>query len=182
MILYSQRDIQYSAIPLGISTIKKDGCVVMSLSTLFQKTPREILSVPHAFNWKGECDIQKVVEYFGGKITYRGIKKPSGWCLAKTSYYKNAGQPTHYFPYNPDTKEAIDPLQNPAARMQNIYPINEYIWIEGIKLDLTKEDLEKRIKIAQNALDSGRLSRFRAFPVVNFIKRATALLSKLFPI
>ncbi len=168
MILYSQRDPAYSNLKLGNTTIGKEGCVVMSLATLFQVDPLYILSLP-VFNKYGECDIKRCVELLGGRLAYRGIKRPTGYCMAKTAYYKRVGVPTHFFPYDLRTNECIDPLQHPTFRAPSIYPIEEYLWIEGIKLDFTREDLEKRLSIAERALP--RLKGLRLSSVARFIER-----------
>ena len=179
MNLYSQRDPTYSSLKLGSTTIGKDGCVVMSLATILQVDPLLILNVKGAFNSLGECDIKRVLEYFGAKLTYRGRSRPTGICMAKTAYYKKAGVPTHFFPYIPETNECIDPLQHPTFRGKNMYPISEYLWIDGVKLDFTAEDLQKRITIAENALKRGRLTGLRESSVVYFINRAKKILSSL---
>jgi len=172
--LFSQRDPAYSSIKLGPTTISKDGCVVMSLATLFQVDPTFILSVQGAFNKKGECDIKKVVEFLGGKVDFRGTIPPIGWCMAKTDYYSKVGFPTHFFIYNAQTKQAIDPLQNPTFRQDNIYPITEYLWISGIRLDFTKEDLQKRLDTAVLALP--KVSGQRLKMLSRFIERVRKML------
>lgn len=177
MMLFSQRSAEYASWKLGPSTIEKQGCVVMSLATLLQIHPSEILLVPRAFNSRGECDISVVCEFFGAKVVYRGKNPPRGWCMARTTYYKNVGVPSHYFPYNADTKQCIDPLQNPTSRQQNIYPITEYISVTNVKLDFTIEDLEKRLLIAGRAIP--RLSGMRLNAVERFISRVKLLLSRL---
>tara|TARA_R110000868_G_scaffold13556_1_gene63064 strand:+ start:625 stop:1170 length:546 start_codon:yes stop_codon:yes gene_type:complete len=171
--LYSQHDPEYGGMKLGTTNVYEDGCVVSSLSTLFQVEPNWIISLKGVINSRGECDISRFMEYLGGKIPYRGKIAPNGWCLAKTNYYKKF----HYFCYNRDTGECIDPLLNPTARQPNRYPIIEYIWLTNIKLDFTAQDLEKRVTVAENALKSGRLSGLRSNFVVRFIKRAKDILS-----
>lgn len=146
----------------------------MSLSMLLQVLPSEILAVPRAFNSRGECDIRVVCEFFGAKVISRGKTPPRGWCIARTGYYAKVGTQSHYFPYNHDTKEAIDPLQNPTFRQQNIYPISEFIQITGIKLDFTREDLEKRLKTAESSIH--RLAGLRLSSVTKFIERVRKLL------
>lgn len=172
--LFSQRDPAYSSIKLGSTTIGKDGCVVMSLATLFQVDPTFILSIQGAFNKKGECDIKKVVEFLGGTVPYRGKLPPIGWCLAKTGHYAKAGVPTHFFPYNAQTKQAIDPLQHPTSRQENIYSIDEYIWISDVVLDFTKEDLQKKLDTAVLAFPKASGQRFKTMS--RFIERVKSML------
>lgn len=169
MKLYSQRDPAYSSLKLGSTTVYRDGCVVCSLATLFQVDPTIILEIPKAFNSRGESEIKVIVDHLGGHVRYRGVKKPVGWCLAKTAYYKGVGVPTHFFCYNPQTLECIDPLQNPSFRQTCIYPISEYIWIDNIKIDFAREDAEGRLKIAEYSLH--RLGGLRKSSVMRFIER-----------
>lgn len=172
-MMYSQRDPKYQETRLGTTTIPKDGCAVMSLATLFQRDPLEVLALG-TFNSRGEMDIRKTIEALGGKLTYRGQKKPIGWCMAKTDHFKPYS-PTHFFPLN--DAQCIDPLDYPARRKDNSYRITEYLWIEGVKLDFTREDLEKRLKIAEAALR--RTHGLRHNSVVRFLMRGKEILSNL---
>lgn len=178
MILYSQRDPAYSKLKLGLTTVGADGCVVTSISTLFQVDPKVILALPKVINSRGECDIKRCVELLGGKLRYRGTNRPEGWCLAKTYHYKKQGVPTHFFLFNEGAM--IDPLLHPTQRLENIYTIAEYIKIDNIKLDFTLSDLQERLEKAEKALKSGRLSGLRESGVLNFIKRGKKILSTFF--
>ena len=179
MILYSQRDPAYSKLKLGSTTVGKDGCLVSSIATLFQVDTKAVISLPKVINSRGECDIKRCVELLGGKLRYRGNKRPEGWCIAKTEHYKKQKVPTHFFSFCDGVM--IDPLDNPTMRRENIYSIVEYIAIDNIKLDFTREDLESRLATAERALLSGRLSGLRESVVVKFITRGKEILSKFLP-
>ena len=176
MKLYSQRDPAYSHLKIGSTTVYKDGCVVCSLATLFQIDPKVIISIPKAINSLGECDLKRVTEFLGGKVAYRGKKQPTGWCMAKTGHYKKQGVTNHYFCFNENV--AIDPLMFPCDRTLNPYKVEEYIVITDIKLDFTIEDLERRLRIAESAID--RVSGLRKSSLIRFLERGKQILSNLF--
>lgn len=178
MILYSQLDPAYSSLKLGSTTIGKDGCLVSCLASVFQVDPTVILKIPKAINSRGEADIKRVVEFLGGKLVYRGKIDPKTLCIAKTYHYKKQGVPTHFFIHTDGMM--IDPLLHPTGRMPNIYKVEEFIHISGIKLDFRISDLQARLATAEKAIESGRLSGARASSVVRFIERGKKILSTFF--
>lgn len=174
--MYSQRDPAYGKLKLGSTTVYKDGCTVCSLATLFQVDPTVILAIPKAFNSRGEADVKRIVEFLGGKIAYRGKKKPIGWCMARTKHYAKQGVPSHYFSFCENV--AIDPLMFPCDRILNPYKVEEYIVFTGVKLDFSYEDLERRLRIAEAALD--RVSGLRKSSLLRFLERGKQILLNLF--
>ena len=58
------------------------------------------------------------------------------WCIAVTDHYAAQGYPTHFFCYNPETDQRIDPLDFPAVIEKNTYRITEYRPFTNVKLSM----------------------------------------------
>lgn len=140
MQLSSQRDPAYGGLKLGSSklTVYSYGCFVASIATLYQRPVEELLKVAGAFAADGNLNSSVLARHCGGEALPRTTKPPRGWCIAVTDNYKEAGYPTHFFCYNADTGERIDPLDFPAKVEGNAIPtynITQYRPFTNIKLD-----------------------------------------------
>ena len=142
MKTYSQKDDAYRDMKLGNSklSVGAAGCVVQSLSTLFQVDPTVILAMKDCFDAGGNANIPKIVAALGGKALPATTKPPKGWCMAVTDHY-GPTWPTHFFPMNADAQKQVDPLDNPA-KVEPLagYKITQYRPFEGVKFDHTKLD------------------------------------------
>lgn len=117
-------------------TIGGEGCVVMSMATLFQVDPKIILAIPGAFTSEGLAITGVIAAALGGKALPAQKTPPKGWCMAVTNKY--APQfPTHFFPFNADVALRVDPLDFPAEPERNNYGIVEYRPFDGVKFDHT---------------------------------------------
>ena len=136
MHLYSQRDPAYGSRRLGESklTVHAYGCFLVSIATIYQRDPKELLDVKGAFTNDGLLVSQVLAKHCGGQ-TRTVSKPPDGWCIAITDHYKGAGYPTHFFCYNHNTKEQIDPLDFPAKVEPVTYNIIQYREFTNIELD-----------------------------------------------
>lgn len=140
MKLYSQRDPAYGGLKLGGSklTVYSYGCFVSAIATIYQRPVEELLGVSGAFNADGNLIAGVLAKFCGGSALPATTKAPKGWCIAVTDHYKAAGYPTHFFCFNADTGERIDPLDFPAKvepNAQPVYNIVQYRPFTNIKLD-----------------------------------------------
>lgn len=130
MSLYSQRDPSYDRKTLGDSqlTIHGYGCFLVSLANLYQKQPVELLSIPKAFTPDGLLIASVIASYCGGEALPPQSSPPAlnQWCIAMTDHYAAQGYPTHFFCYNYQTDEMIDPLKFPAVIEKRTYKIKQY--------------------------------------------------------
>jgi len=135
--LHSQRDPSYQNASLGRSNLRVSGfgCFLVSLANLYQKHPTELLVVNGAFNDAGLIFSDTIAKYCGGRALGATNTPPDGWCIARTRDYADQGYETHFFCYNNDTKQMIDPLVFPAKLVKNTYRINQYRPFSNIKLD-----------------------------------------------
>lgn len=136
MKIYSQRDPAYKDLKIGKSklTIGGEGCVVMSMATLFQVDPKIILAIPGAFTPSGLAVTSVIARALGGEALPAQKTPPQGWCMAVTDNY--APQfPTHFFPFDGASNKRTDPLDFPSGVEQNGYRIVEYRPFKGVKFD-----------------------------------------------
>lgn len=137
MKLYSQRDPAYGGLKLGGSklTVYSYGCFASAIATLYQCPVEELLKVQGGFLSDGNLVSSVLAKHCGGQALAATTVPPKGWCIAVTDHYKAAGYPTHFFCYNHDTGERIDPLDFPAVVEKNDYHIVQYRPFTNIKLD-----------------------------------------------
>lgn len=174
MVIYSQRQSNLKDIKLGQGvTVGSHGCLLVSLSNLYQTPPEIILSGMHNISWNGEADTHRIAIKCGGEALPTTTKQPEGWCIAMTDYYKKVF-PTHFFCLNTDTNEMIDPLVNPPKRETNRYNVIAYRPFTNIKLDFTEEDLKRRLFVAEQSVP--RLAGMRKNSVLRFIDRVKHIL------
>lgn len=167
--MYSQKSPQYKDLRLGTTNVGRDGCVVTTVSSITQ-IPLEKILKSKAIMRNGEIDLQALGKEFGFSIS-RSTRPPSRWCMAKTYLLR-----PHYFAYNPQTKEMIDPLDYPAGRRPNIYRIYEYITFSNTKLNFS-EPAEISIENKINNLEK-RYSREKNPPLKSRIIEAIASLRR----
>lgn len=140
MITYSQKDPKYKDLKIGSSklTIGEAGCVVMSIATLMQVDPTVILAIPGAFTPAGWANIGVIMKALGGEALPATNTPPKGWCMAVTDNF--APQfPTHFFPMSADSRQQVDPLDNPAkVEVLGGYRVTQYRPLKGIKFDPTQ--------------------------------------------
>lgn len=179
MILYSQKDPSFEKLKIGNVSFPRYGCLVCSIATLYQSHPITLLESKKGIISNGDADTKVLAVLCGGEALPK-VKTPiSGWCIAMTKHYAVSGYPTHFYCYNHDTQEMIDPLDYPAVRKPNKYKIAEYRPFTSIRLDFAREDLEKRLNLAESALKSDRISGVRKTSLVRFAERVTSFLSRL---
>lgn len=179
MLLFSQKDPSWKNVKLGKVTLGSHGCLVCSIANLYQSHPLTLLESKKGIIWNGDADTKVLAVLCGGEALPK-VKTPiSGWCIAMTKHYAASGYPTHFYCYNHDTQEMIDPLDYPAVRKSNKYKIAEYRPFTGIRLDFIREDLEKRLNLAESALKRDRISGMRKTSLVRFVERVTSFLSRL---
>lgn len=143
MQIYSQTDPKYSGLTLGPTgpTIGKDGCLFMSLCTLYQVDPVQMLKNSGLFDAQGNLYSDYFAKACGGE--YLGIVDQSqlaqlaaDWCIAMTNYYETSFHTEHFFCFNHRTGEGIDPLKFPAGVEQLIgtrYPIVQVRGFSNVK-------------------------------------------------
>jgi hypothetical protein len=133
MNFYSQK--KYNDI-LGqcMDTIKRSGCFLTSLCNLNKYLKFTTIMNPSEMNrlfiknnvWVNGCMISgpKVASFF--KLEY--LKKTSSdmLCIAETDHFKKVGVPQHFFLYNPEKKERVDPLDLDPQWESNTYNIVSY--------------------------------------------------------
>jgi hypothetical protein len=136
MMLYSQHDPSYDKLKLGGSklTIHTDGCFLVSLANFFQHSPVDLLKIPGGVNTQGLVVSGVIAHTFGSAAGSPQTLPPEGWSIAITDHYKAEGYPTHFFCYNHDTKQMIDPLTFPAAIDICTYNITSYRPFTNCKL------------------------------------------------
>ena len=131
MIPYSQKDKKWGDIKIGHTNLvmSKDGCLIVSLSILFNTPPNVVLGLlnkAEAFTDKGMLYwsvASKVLNFiFDGiadklpSITYLPV-------IAETNHFAGAGFPQHFFVML-DGKECVDPLDGKIKT--NPYKIVSY--------------------------------------------------------
>lgn len=130
MKLYSQKDPAYGYLKLGTSklTVNGYGCFLCSIATLYQKPVTDLLNVQGAFVGDGNLVSQVLAKYCGGAaLPPQTTPNPlNQWQIAVTDHYKDAGFSTHFFLYNHQTNEQIDPLDFPAKVEKRTYNIIQY--------------------------------------------------------
>lgn len=141
---YSQIDPRWKNIKLGTcsDTIGQSGCKITCLGMLSCKTPEEVNKIIPYING---CltDDSTAAEALG--LEFQGRVKVApvgfGWCIAETDHYAKKGVPQHFFVYNADSKERIDPLDlNPVPELNN-YNIVSYRLFKPLssKTEMNKE-------------------------------------------
>ena len=132
---YSQRDPSYGQYRLGKSklTIYGYGCFLVSIASLYQKSPLELLKSSGGVTDGGLVDASRIAKYCGGDALPRTTVPPQGWCIAMTNKYA-PDFPTHFFCVNAQTKQQIDPLDYPAQIEPLSYPIVEYRPFTNVRL------------------------------------------------
>lgn len=128
MQLYSQRDPSYDRKYLGNSkrTIHSDGCFLVSIATLYQRSPVDLLDTPGAFVADGNLVSDVLARECGGAALAATTTPPKGWCIAMTDYYSSKGFATHFFVVNAEKRLQIDPLDLPMKIEPLLYPIKHY--------------------------------------------------------
>lgn len=114
-ILYSQRDPRWASRTLGKTklTVGGYGCFFMSLCTIYQADPDEMLKHTELWDRNGNIKSDDFAKLFGGAAVTPQPQPPKGWCIAETSRYAPQS-PTHFFIVNMDARQEIDPLDLPA--------------------------------------------------------------------
>lgn len=140
MQLYSQRDPSYDRKLLGKSnrTIHSDGCFLVSIATLYQRHPSDLLDTPGAFDGNGNLFSNVLARECGGSASASTNKPPSGWSIAVTDFYATEGFATHFFLVNVDIGMQVDPLDFPAKiePMDPRYKIKQFRPFTNTKLGL----------------------------------------------
>lgn len=173
MTLFSQKDEAYDKLTIGASglTIHQYGCLLCSMATLYQRNPLDLLKIEGGVTKTGLLVTATIAKALGGSAKKATKTAPDGWCIAMTKHYASHGYPTHFFCYNPSTKEMIDPLDYPAKVRQLAYKIDHYRPFDGIRLDLASHDdaevsgylsLAERIKRIQKALQRATGARLKS--------------------
>jgi hypothetical protein len=115
-------------------TIKQSGCFLTSLCNLnlylkFYKivNPSELNDVfTHNNIWVQGCLISgpKIASFF--KLEYLKKTNSDMLCICETDHFKKVGVPQHFFLYNPEKKERVDPLDLDPQWEPNNYNIISY--------------------------------------------------------
>lgn len=183
LLLQSQSDPAYHGKTLGKTKlgVNQWGCAAVSVANLFQVPLEDVLAIKGAFNSKGEIVWEVVAQALGGD--YLGMKKLYGWQIAVTDHYRKTGYKTHFFDYNIDTGEIIDPLTFPGS-IQMLsdrgYKVTGYRSFAGTKLEKAIQTM--RLKQQQAKMENA-LPRFlgtmRGSSLQRGIKRIVDALAKL---
>ena len=136
MKYYSQRSDVYGSLNLGKSklTINGYGCLLVSVATLFQRDPVDILKAPGCITDAGLSVLAKMAAFCGGVYKGESDMAPAGWCIAVTDHYKPQGVDTHFFCVNKALGLQIDPLDKNPAPEPLTYKILKYRLFNGAVL------------------------------------------------
>jgi len=136
---FSQKDERWKDLTIGKTncTMGKYGCFVVALSSLMEQEPNitlEALNAGNAFDSKGlllsDVAARVLNLRFKGKTNSLNLAKEfckkngSPWVVCETDHYKEQGYDQHFFLYNIETKEAMDPLDGKVK--PNSYKIVSY--------------------------------------------------------
>lgn len=135
LTFYSQKDPAFSPLNLGPSKLHIGGygCFLMSLATLFQKSPLELLKIQGGILPSGDLISSVIATACHGEALKATTTPPQEWCIGVTDRYKPQF-PTHFVLVNPKTNQQIDPLDFPAKPEPIGYHFIQYRPFTGGKL------------------------------------------------
>lgn len=128
MTPYKQSDIRWGKETIGSTklTLAKWGCLITSLASIIDKTPKEVNKI-----LKLSGSITKdgmVIHNIASKalnLTYNGFSTvPSGICIGCTNNYARHGIFTHFFVWLDKNSEIMDPIVGKVIK--NPYKIQSY--------------------------------------------------------
>ncbi len=127
---WCQSDPRWGALKIGETnlTLAKDGCYIVSISMLLNKTPDIVLAILNrnrCFNAKGELINDLVARVLKMKYSYTA-ENPNKICICETNHYIKVGFPQHFF-VNLNNGSINDPLTGTTKK--NPYNIVSYrLW------------------------------------------------------
>lgn len=140
---YSQIDPRWKNIKLGTcaDTIGQSGCKITCLGMFSGKTPEEVNKIMPYVNGCLTDDATAAKELgleFQGRVKVAPVG--FGWCIAETDHYAKKGVPQHFFVYDADTKNRVDPLDlNPVPEVNNYNIVSYRLYKPLIKEETTMD-------------------------------------------
>jgi len=140
---YSQIDPRWKNIKLGTcaDTFGQSGCKITCLGMFSGKTPEEVNKIMPYVNG---CltDDATAAKALGLEFQGRVKVAPAGfgWCVAETDHYAKKSVPQHFFVYDADTKNRVDPLDlNPVPEVNNYNIVSYRLYKPLIKEETTMD-------------------------------------------